>query len=98
MNIREFLADNLSNEFVGIVARSLDDDYRRYNHKKAKPKGLAFLWFYKLVPKFNDWVHYNGSSGHGDETFRCYKCGSAGRHHLLYKGLGMQFYNHQYRD
>ena len=32
MNIREFLADNLGNEFVGIVARSLDDNYRRYNH------------------------------------------------------------------
>ncbi len=32
MKIREFLADNLSNEFVGIVAKSLDDNYRRYNH------------------------------------------------------------------
>ena len=32
MNIREFLADNLGNEFVGIVAKSLDDNYRRYNH------------------------------------------------------------------
>lgn len=32
MNIREFLADNLGNEFVGIVDKSLDDNYRRYNH------------------------------------------------------------------
>ena len=32
MKIREFLADNLGNEFVGIVAKSLDDNYRRYNH------------------------------------------------------------------
>jgi len=32
MNIREFLAENLGNEFVGIVAKSLDDNYRRYNH------------------------------------------------------------------
>ena len=29
MNIREFLAENLGNEFFGIVARSLDDNYRR---------------------------------------------------------------------
>ena len=32
MNIREFLAENIGNEFVGIVAKSLDDNYRRYNH------------------------------------------------------------------
>jgi len=32
MNIRDFLADNLGNEFVGIVAKSLDDNYRRYHH------------------------------------------------------------------
>lgn len=32
MNIRDFLAENIGNEFVGIVARSLDENYRRYNH------------------------------------------------------------------
>ena len=32
MNIRDFLAENIGNEFVGIVAKSLDDNYRRYNH------------------------------------------------------------------
>jgi hypothetical protein len=32
MNIRDFLAENIGNEFVGIVAKSIDDNYRRYNH------------------------------------------------------------------
>jgi len=31
MNLRDFLADNIAHEF-GIVARSLDDKYVRYNH------------------------------------------------------------------
>ena len=32
MNLRDFLADNIAHEFIGIVARSLDDKYVRYNH------------------------------------------------------------------
>ena len=32
MNLRDFLADNMAKEFVGIVAQSLDDKYLRYNH------------------------------------------------------------------
>lgn len=32
MNIRDFLSKSIGNEFVGIVAQSLDDNYRRYNH------------------------------------------------------------------
>lgn len=32
MNLRDFLADNIAHEFVGIIARSLDDKYVRYNH------------------------------------------------------------------
>ena len=32
MNLRDFLADNIAHEFVGIVARVLDDKYVRYNH------------------------------------------------------------------
>ena len=32
MNIRDFLAKIIGNEFVGIVAKSIDDNYRRYNH------------------------------------------------------------------
>lgn len=32
MNLRDFLADNIAHEFVGIVARTLDDKYVRYNH------------------------------------------------------------------
>jgi hypothetical protein len=32
MNLRDFLADNIVHEFVGIVARALDDKYVRYNH------------------------------------------------------------------
>lgn len=32
MNLRDFLVDNIAHEFVGIVARSLDDKYVRYNH------------------------------------------------------------------
>ena len=32
MNLRDFLADNIGQSFVGIVAKALDDNYRRYNH------------------------------------------------------------------
>lgn len=32
MNLRDFLADNMVKEFVGVVAQSLDDKYLRYNH------------------------------------------------------------------
>lgn len=32
MNLRDFLADNMAREFVGVVAQSLDDKYLRYNH------------------------------------------------------------------
>lgn len=32
MNLRDFLADNIAHEFVGIVARALDNKYVRYNH------------------------------------------------------------------
>ena len=32
MNIRDFMADSIGQDFVGIVARAIDDKYRRYNH------------------------------------------------------------------
>ena len=32
MNIRDFMADNIGQSFVGVVAKALDDNYRRYNH------------------------------------------------------------------
>ena len=32
MNLRDFLADNMAKDFVGVVAQSLDDKYLRYNH------------------------------------------------------------------
>lgn len=32
MNLRDFLADNMAKEFVGVVAQSLDDKYLRYYH------------------------------------------------------------------
>lgn len=32
MNLRDFLADNMAKEFVGVVAQALDDKYLRYNH------------------------------------------------------------------
>ena len=32
MNIRDFMSDNIGHEFVGLVAKALDDNYRRYNH------------------------------------------------------------------
>lgn len=32
MNIRDFLADNIGREFVGVVAQALDADFLRYNH------------------------------------------------------------------
>ncbi len=32
MNLNEFMADNMGHEFVGVVARALDDKYRRYKH------------------------------------------------------------------
>ncbi len=32
MNIRDFMAESIGHEFVGIVANAIDDHYRRYNH------------------------------------------------------------------
>ena len=32
MNIRDFMADSIGQEFVGLVTRAIDDNYRRYNH------------------------------------------------------------------
>lgn len=32
MNIREFMAESIGEEFVGIIAKALDDKYRRYHH------------------------------------------------------------------
>ena len=32
MNLRDFLADNLAEEFVGVVAQAFDDKFLRYNH------------------------------------------------------------------
>ena len=32
MNLRDFLADNMAKEFVGVVAQSLNDKFLRYNH------------------------------------------------------------------
>ena len=32
LNLRDFLADNIGQSFVGIVAKALEDNYRRYNH------------------------------------------------------------------
>lgn len=32
LNLRDFLAENIGQDFVGLVAKSLDDNYRRYNH------------------------------------------------------------------
>ena len=32
LNLRDFLAENIGNDFVGLVAKALDDNYRRYNH------------------------------------------------------------------
>ena len=32
MNLRDFLSENIANEFVGIVAQALDDKHLRYNH------------------------------------------------------------------
>ena len=32
MNIRDFLSENLAEEFTGIIAQSLDNNYRRYHH------------------------------------------------------------------
>jgi len=32
MNIRDFMADSIGQEFVGLVAHAIDDKYRRYNH------------------------------------------------------------------
>ena len=32
MNIRDFMADSIGQEFVVLVARAIDDKYRRYNH------------------------------------------------------------------
>ena len=32
LNLRDFLADNIGQSFVGVVAKALDDNYRRYHH------------------------------------------------------------------
>lgn len=32
MNIRNYLTDSIGHEFVKLVARVIDDKYRRYNH------------------------------------------------------------------
>ena len=32
MRLREFMAESLGEEFTGIVARALDDKYRRHHH------------------------------------------------------------------
>lgn len=32
MNLRDFLADNLAQEFIGVIAQSLDSDYLRHHH------------------------------------------------------------------
>ena len=32
LNLRDFLADNIGQSFVGVVAKAIDDNYRRYNH------------------------------------------------------------------
>lgn len=32
MNLRDFLAESIGEEFVGLVAKALDDKYRRYHH------------------------------------------------------------------
>lgn len=32
LNLRDFLAENIGQSFVGVVAQALDDKYRRYNH------------------------------------------------------------------
>ena len=31
-SVLDFLADNIGQSFVGVVAKALDDNYRRYNH------------------------------------------------------------------
>lgn len=32
MNLRDFMAESIGDEFVGLVARAIDDKFRRYNH------------------------------------------------------------------
>ena len=32
LNLRDFLAENIGQEFTGLVAQALDDTYRRYHH------------------------------------------------------------------
>ena len=32
LNLRDFLAENIGQEFTGLVAKALDDNFRRYNH------------------------------------------------------------------
>ena len=32
MNLRDFMAVSIGQEFVGLVAKALDDKYRRYHH------------------------------------------------------------------
>ena len=32
MNLKDFLAESVGKEFVGVVAKALDDKFRRYHH------------------------------------------------------------------
>ncbi len=32
MNLRDFMAESIGEEFVGLVAKALDDKFRRYHH------------------------------------------------------------------
>lgn len=32
MNLKDFLAESIGEEFVGLVAKAIDDKFRRYNH------------------------------------------------------------------
>ena len=32
MSLRDFMADSIGKDFVGLVAKALDDKFRRYNH------------------------------------------------------------------
>ena len=32
MNLKDFMADSVGKEFVGVVAKALDDKFRRYHH------------------------------------------------------------------
>lgn len=32
MNLRDFMADSIGKDFVGLVAKAIDDKFRRYHH------------------------------------------------------------------